>query len=199
MSLITQSHRFLSSSELSILHRTISNWTHPIEAWVNAAPALRDPSLLGRYIDLTTSIMSNLIGLETSIPPPFFRRLRIDLSHLQDTLDHIQDDLEVATGLPACPPGRKWTRSKNQRWMIDIDEEVLKCLVDVDMTDREIAGHFGCSIRTVQRHREALNLRRRDYNGLDDEDLKGVSFHVSSPLVRNATVPTALCLHFVVD
>ncbi|KAE8182239.1 hypothetical protein CF335_g8693 [Tilletia laevis] len=117
--------------------------------------------VLQELIDAFASLVSVLPAREYDST----MRQMIFLREQLDTLEH---------SMPQRPTEPLWQRTMSGRLRVYIDSDTLCELVEKEFTDDVIAIMLGTSLRTVERRRAELGLRKRGGPAVSDDELYAV-------------------------
>ncbi|KAK0543243.1 hypothetical protein OC846_006487 [Tilletia horrida] len=95
------------------------------------------------------------------------QKLESDLKLLKNTRRASVDTRPLRQSLE-----QEWYKTDSGQWKLFIPAQLLQDLTDQGFKDADCAILLACSLRTLQRRRQELNIRRYNDDQVSDEDLK---------------------------
>lgn len=167
----------LRISDIERLEANVAYFIADAETWMAQDARNRDPNGLPVLIGNLERLQEDLFRLELQLPVPVFETQRFLLSHTVESLQKIQSNLDTYLGPTAA-------HSMDPEWEIGpsgyprrvIDEDILREMFDVGISDAEVAGYFGVTRPTIAARRTSIGLLKVNKSfEMSDEELMGVS------------------------
>lgn len=92
----------------------------------------------------------------------------------------VQSIRSLAYQMELAQEAREFAQTRRGRPRININEDQLRFLVESNFRVKDIAAIFSCSIRTIERRLQELNIRQRDFTIISDDDLDELVVRVVS-------------------
>ncbi|CAD6919834.1 unnamed protein product [Tilletia controversa] len=125
----------------------------------------RDIMVIPSHLVVLQELIDAFASLVSVLPAREYDSTMRQMSFLREQLDTLEHSM------PQRPTEPLWQRTMSGRLRVYIDSDTLCELVEKEFTDDVIAIMLGTSLRTVERRRAELGLRKRGGPAVSDDEL----------------------------